>query len=95
MAWLGPAIGPTVFEVGQDVYDSFKRADEGNASAFNNHGKRWLADLYVLAKLELLRCGVERVSGGEFCVYSEQHRFYSYRRNSMTGRMASVIWLEK
>jgi len=94
MAWLGPAIGPQAFEVGRDVYDSFINLDTENATAFKPHGDRWLADLYELARLALARTGVEQVSGGQYCTYSEPDSFFSYRRDGVTGRMATVIWLD-
>ena len=94
MAWLGPAIGPQAFEVGRDVYDTFVSLDTENASAFKSHGDRWLADLYELAMLALARIGIEQVSGGQYCTWSEPDKFFSYRRDGVTGRMASVIWLD-
>ena len=93
MAWLGPAIGPQAFEVGKDVYDAFLSLDTKNVAAFKPHGDRWLADLYELARLALARIGIEQVSGGQHCTYSEPDKFFSYRRDGVTGRMASVIWL--
>lgn len=94
MAWLGPAIGPQAFEVGKDVYDSFVGSNSENAIAFTEHGDRWLADLYQLARLALNRAGVDQVTGGQYCTHSEPDRFFSYRRDGVTGRTASIIWLE-
>ena len=94
MAWLGPAIGPGVYEVGAEVYESFMMLDAENASAFKPFGDRWLADLYGLARLALARVGVNQVSGGQYCTYSAPDKFFSYRRDGITGRMASVIWLD-
>ena len=94
LAWLGPAIGPQAFEVGKDVYDSFVRSNSENAIAFTEHGDRWLADLYQLARLSLSRAGIEQVTGGQYCTHSESDRFFSYRRDGVTGRMASIIWFE-
>ena len=94
MVWLGPAIGSSVFEVGQDVHDAFTEKDWGKICAFKRHGNRWLADLYMLARLDLSKAGVQFVFGGHFCVYTEHQRFFSYRRDKQTGRMASIIWLE-
>ena len=94
MAWLGPAIGPQAFEVGRDVYDAFVNLDTENATAFKSHDDRWLADLYELARLALARIGVEQVSGGQYCTWSDPDKFFSYRRDGVTGRMASVIWLD-
>lgn len=94
LAWIGPAIGPKAFAVGQDVYDVFEKQKIDNSTAFNPYEDRWLADLYELARLALLRTGVEQISGGEYCTYSEPDKFFSYRRDGITGRMASVIWLQ-
>ena len=96
IAWLGPAIGPGRFEVGQDVLDAFVGPDDAAAQAFRPGpvpGK-WLADLFALARLRLRRCGVEQVYGGGLCTVSDPHRFYSFRRDRETGRMASLIWLD-
>jgi len=95
VAWLGPAIGPRAFEVGKDVYDVFVNLSAENAIAFRPHGDRWLADLYQLARLALTRVGICQVSGGGYCTYADSNNFYSYRRDSVTGRMASIIWLEE
>lgn len=95
MAWLGPAIGPDAFEVGQEVKDQFCawHADcEACFKASTQPGK-WLADLYALARLRLKQAGVTQVYGGEFCTFSDEARFFSYRRDGVTGRMASCIWL--
>ena len=94
MAWMGPAIGPEAFEVGRDVYDAFAGLNAENAVAFKPHRDRWLADLYQLARLALERAGVGQVSGGNHCTYTDAERFYSYRRDGVTGRMAAVVWLE-
>jgi YfiH family protein len=96
VAWLGPAIGPRVYEVGDEVRAVFVAHDATAASAFApTRPGHWLADLYALARRRLARCGVTRVAGGEFCTYSEPARFYSYRRDRVTGRMAALIWLER
>ena len=94
IAWLGPAIGPQAFEVGKDVYDAFVNLENENAVAFKPHGNRWLADLYQLARLALGRIGISQVSGGGYCTYSDPKRFFSYRRDGVTGRIASMIWFE-
>jgi YfiH family protein len=95
LAYIGPGIGPTAFEVGQDVYDAFTAHDADAASAFVPHvpGK-WLADLFTLARRALGRAGVTEVYGGGLCTYSDSQRFYSYRRDKLTGRMAAFIWRE-
>lgn len=94
MAWLGPAIGPQAFEVGREVYDAFVAEDSRSASAFvAARPGHFMADLYALARQRLARCGVGQVYGGEQCTYNEPDRFFSYRRDGVTGRMASLIWL--
>jgi hypothetical protein len=95
MAWLGPAIGPQAFEVGDEVRAAFVGADAVAAGAFVAHGKgKWLCDLYALARRRLARLGVERVFGGGQCTRANASRYYSYRRDGATGRMASMVWLE-
>lgn len=94
LVWLGPAIGPAAFTVGQDVYHAFASTDKRARSAFKRRAPdRWSADLYLLARWRLRAAGVRHVYGGEFCTYSDPSRFYSYRRDGETGRMASLIWL--
>ncbi|MDO8331420.1 MAG: peptidoglycan editing factor PgeF [Fluviicoccus sp.] len=95
LCWLGPAIGPDAFEVGEDVRQAFLAVDPSAASAFDATAQpgKYLADIYELARQRLTRAGVGMVSGGGLCTYTDAARFYSYRRNSQTGRMASVIWL--
>lgn len=94
--WLGPAIGPDNFEVGEDVRDAFVSTDRNAAQAFKPCGAgKWLADIYQLARLQLAGLGVEQVYGGGFCTVADAQRFYSYRRDgAATGRMASLIWRE-
>jgi YfiH family protein len=95
IVWLGPAIGPKAFEVGADVIRSFTAINPENASAFQpSDDQHWLCDLYALARLELAGLGVTAVFGGDQCTYTDEQRFYSYRRDNITGRMASIIWLE-
>lgn len=98
-AWMGPAIGARAFEVGQDVFDSFAHALPGVdvGFAFAPHPERagkYLADMYGLARSMLARDGVDSVAGGEHCTATEVDRFYSYRRDGVTGRQASLIWLK-
>jgi YfiH family protein len=94
LAWLGPAIGPQAFEVGNEVVRAFVELDEQARAAFQpNDNGRWMANLYLLARQRLARLGVERIYGGKWCTFSEPDRFYSYRRENKTGRMASLIWL--
>jgi len=94
MAWMGPAIGPEAFEVGKDVYDAFVNLNAENVIAFKPHRDRWLADLYLLARLALTQAGVGQVTGGVYCTFSDASKFFSYRRDGVTGRMATVAWLE-
>lgn len=98
MAWLGPAISGAVYEVGDDVREAFAAA-EGNArravdGSFTPHGERWLLDVAGAARSILQALGVRRVYGGGFCTYREPDRFFSHRRDGVTGRMASLIWME-
>ena len=96
MAWLGPAIGSQAFEVGDDVRDSFIKADRTSTQAFTaRENGKWLADIYLLARLRLQAMGVERIYGGDFCTSTNEQRFYSYRRDRVTGRMATMIWIAK
>ncbi len=96
MAWLGPAIGPTAFEVGDEVREVFLADDPESESAFvANRPGHWLADIYRLARLRLTRAGVTRIGGGNECTYTDSRRFFSYRRDGVTGRMASLIWIQQ
>lgn len=94
LAWLGPAIGPAAYPVGGEVRDALLRRNAATAEAFEPRGDRWHADLYALARRLLAAAGVRSVYGGGWCTYSEPERFYSYRRDGRTGRMASLVWLE-
>ena len=94
MAWLGPAIGPTAFQVGGEVREAFLERDPGASGAFRVDGERWRADLYLLARRRLAACGVNAVSGGGECTFTDAGRFFSYRRDATTGRMASLIWIK-
>jgi hypothetical protein len=94
IAYLGPGIGPRAFEVGADVRDTFLAGDARAEAAFTPHmpGK-WLADLFLLARQALARAGVAAVHGGTMCTHSDAQRFFSYRRDRVTGRMAALIWM--
>ncbi len=95
LAWLGPAIGPTAFEVGDEVRAAFVARDGAAAAAFApSSGGRWYADLFLLARQRLHGCGVAAIHGGGDCTFSQPDRYYSYRRDGTTGRMASLIWRE-
>lgn len=92
-AWLGPAIGPSAFEVGPEVRDAFVATDAAATRAFvPGRAGKWLADLYALACRRLARAGVEQVSGVRACTFSDARRFFSYRRDGATGRMGAFIW---
>jgi len=94
IAHLGPGIGPRAFEVGADVREAFLSGDPRAEAAFKPHAPgKWLADLFLLARQRLVRAGVAQASGGELCTHSDPARFYSYRRDRETGRMAALIWL--
>jgi len=100
MAWLGPAIGPQAFEVGGEVRSEFMRQDPQAAAAFTpSHlqggGVKYLADLYALARLRLHELGITAIYGGDRCTWSEPEQFFSYRRDGVTGRQGTFIWLEK
>ncbi len=93
LAWLGPAIGPGHFEVGEEVRAAFIGGDPGAAAAFTANARgRWQCDLYALARRRLAALGVRRVSGGHWCTYADSAKFFSYRRDGRCGRMAALIW---
>lgn len=99
MAWLGPAIGPQAFEVGEDVRQEFISQQSEAKDAFAATGvDKCLADIYRLAQLRLERMGVTEIYGGgidqDFCTFTDKNRFFSFRRDGKTGRMATLIWLE-
>jgi len=93
-AWLGPAIGPEVYEVGEEVRAAFLERDAAAEHAFiATRPGHWLLDLYAVARQRLTRMGVSRLFGGGFCTYSDSKRFFSYRRDKTKERMAALIWL--
>ena len=95
LVWLGPAIGPEAFEVGEEVRDQFLKQDQHFAKAFvagKQQGK-WLLDIYAIARHQLAGMNIGGVYGGDLCTYQDDQRFYSFRRNKITGRMASLIWM--
>ncbi|NNF17081.1 MAG: peptidoglycan editing factor PgeF [Gammaproteobacteria bacterium] len=93
-AWLGPAIGPSRFVIGDDVRDAFVSVDATLTACFvPTASDRYLADLYAIARRQLTVAGVARISGGHWCTYSDAQRFFSYRRDQQTGRMATVAWM--
>ncbi|MCB1957322.1 MAG: peptidoglycan editing factor PgeF [Rhodocyclaceae bacterium] len=95
LAWLGPAIGPRAFEVGNEVREAFLAADPVHRAAFSGSAQpgKWMADLYRLARQRLEAAGVMSIHGGEACTHGDPERFFSYRRDGVTGRQASLIWL--
>jgi YfiH family protein len=104
LAWFGPAIGPEAFEVGEDVRAAFMAHDAQAAAAFKptpsplmgeggGEGEKYHADIYLLARQRLDALGVTRVFGGNYCTYHQKDRFFSYRRDGVTGRMGTFIWL--
>ncbi|MCX7099536.1 MAG: peptidoglycan editing factor PgeF [Methylococcales bacterium] len=95
LIWLGPAIGPDCFEVGLEVRDAFLEKSATYSPAFKAQANgKCLADIYQLAKIELASLGISQVFGGTHCTVTEKEDFYSYRRDSQTGRMATLIWRE-
>ena len=95
IAWMGPAIGQANFEVGDDVRTAFMATDPDAASAFVPNARgRWQCDLYALGRRRLATMGVAGVYGGGWCTFADSERFFSFRRNAQTGRMAALIWIE-
>ena len=93
LVWLGPAIGPQAFEVGSEVRDAFIKKLPRAEAAFKPYGEKWLGDIFMLARQRLAERGVTQVYGGGICTYSNPERFFSFRRDNVTGRMATLIWL--
>jgi len=99
LAWMGAAIGPQAFEVGDEVRQAFVDRHPAAATAFVKQpsaatSPKWLADIYRLARVRLEHAGVRAVYGGGHCTFSETESFFSYRRDGVTGRMAALIWLD-
>jgi purine-nucleoside/S-methyl-5'-thioadenosine phosphorylase / adenosine deaminase len=93
MAWLGPAIGPQAFEVGEEVRHAFvEKFAQAEAAFIQNRPGHYLADIYQLARLVLSSAGVKAIYGGEYCTFNDANHFYSYRRDGTTGRQVSLIW---
>lgn len=97
IVWLGPAIGPNKFEVGPDVFTAFTQHDPSTETAFNPQpNNKWLANLYELARIRLNKLDIHAIYGGSYCTHSQADLFYSYRRDQgKTGRMASLIWINR
>jgi YfiH family protein len=95
VAWLGPAIGPQHFEVGAEVREVFLKGESKDGDAFSmNERGRFMADLYLLARRRLERLGISRIYGGGECTFSGEDRYFSHRRDGLTGRQATLIWRE-
>jgi polyphenol oxidase len=94
IAWLGPAIGPAHFEVGGEVREAFLSGDPGAGNAFVSAGGKFMADLAMLARRQLEHLGVSRIYGGGECTYARADRYFSYRRDGITGRQATLVWRE-
>jgi len=96
LAWLGPGIGPSAFEVGAEVRAEFMARSPEAKRAFEPHAEgKWLCDLFMLARQRLHAIGLTAVHGGGLCTYSDPERFFSHRRDRVTGRMAALIWLDE
>jgi YfiH family protein len=93
MAWFGPAIGPQAFEVGSEVRAQFIAKDIQAEVAFKPHGNKWLGDIYQIATQRLSKLGISQIYGGGLCTYTDNEKFFSFRRDGDTGRMATMIWL--
>ena len=99
LAWLGPAIGPKAFEVGTDVLEAYQDSkvpfpDQSFVAIPNKPGK-YLANLYLLARSRLVSMGLHRIYGGDYCTVNQAEQFFSYRRDGVTGRFASLIWISQ
>jgi len=98
IAWLGPAISQKVYEVGDLVRDAFvtnnKKFEQAFKLKYSSNEQKYYADLYLIAKIILKQLGVAEVYGGDCCTYTQSEKFYSYRKDKNTGRMATVIWKE-
>jgi len=97
MLWLGPAIGPQAFEVGEDVLQAFLDYDSKAATAFvpgKQQGK-WWANMATLTRLRMAKLGIDQVFDSGLCTYQDPQRFYSYRRDGVTGRQATFIWINE
>ncbi|WP_342219767.1 peptidoglycan editing factor PgeF [Rickettsiella endosymbiont of Miltochrista miniata] len=94
LVWLGPAISPQAFIVGEEVFRSFMDKDQTAESAFQPiENNLWHANLYKLAQQRLHKLGITSIYGGNYCTFSDKLRFFSYRRDHITGRMLSLIWI--
>ena len=95
LAWIGPCISARHYEVGREVRDACVVINKESSSAFSPSRKdHWFADIQLLVRFQLRACGLENISGGEFCTFTDKELFYSFRRDGVTGRMASLIWMD-
>lgn len=98
VAWLGPAIGPLAFEVGQDVVQAFNESGipypQDSFTSIPQKPGKYLANIYSLARSRLQYVGVQQIDGGNFCTVTQANQFFSYRRDGVTGRFASLIWID-
>jgi polyphenol oxidase len=95
LVWLGPAISKQYFEVGFEVKEQFICINPQYAVAFTSskqNTNQYMADIYLLARINLQQLGVTKIYGGDFCSYADKENFYSYRRDGISGRMVSLIW---
>ncbi len=94
LVWLGPAIGAQNFIVGEEVFQSFMNKDQAAEIAFKPIASNlWQANLYKLAQQQLHKLGITSIFGGNYCTFTDSHHFFSYRREQITGRMLSLIWI--
>jgi hypothetical protein len=96
LAWLGPAITQPCYEIGDEVREQFLEKDPEVAHAFipSTRNGHWLLNLYAVARLQLTKLGVTAIYGGDYCTYSDETRFFSYRRDrKILGVMATLIWI--
>jgi len=94
LAWMGPAIGPGAFEVGDEVREVFVHANDVESAFIATRPGHWNMDIYAVARRRLQDVGVTNIFGGQYCTVSESGRFFSYRRDGQCGRMATMIWLQ-
>ncbi len=94
LVWLGPCIGPTAFEVGDEVRAQFVQQDAQASEAFVAFNDKWLANLHLLAKLRLTKFTGITIAESDQCTFNDEELFYSYRRDGRTGRLASFIWID-
>lgn len=95
LVWLGPAIGPKAFFVGEEVFQQFVKKSPAFAICFEEvSNKLWLANIYQLATQQLIKLGITAIYGGQYCTYTQQEQFFSFRRDKVTGRLASLIWIK-